>query len=144
MRGFKWKGARLAALGLLAACGVALALSTEISMAGDSKEKQVTLTDKDNGSKQKLTQGDLLVLHLETQPGTGFGWTIAKRDKDQLTLLSKVLLNNPNMLPGGKAVQLFTFRAATVGTSDLELQYKRPFDKNKEPAKTFKVTVAIT
>jgi predicted secreted protein len=110
------RNTRLVVLGLVAACGVCLVLTTGMTMADEKEGKQVTLTDKNNNTKQKLSKGDLLVLHLETQPGTGFSWGIAKRDKDQLTLLSKVLLENPNMLPGGKTVQLYTFRATTVGT----------------------------
>src|SRR4051812_36857468 len=119
MKWFVPRNMRLAMLGLVLAGWVCLVLSTEVAMAGP----QVTLTDKDNDTKQKVAQGDLLVLHLETQPGTGFSWTLAKSDRDQLKLLSSVLLNNPNMLPGGKAVQVFTFRATAAGMSDLELQY---------------------
>ena len=115
----------------------------KVTVTIEQKSKQVTLTDKDNNSKQKLAQGDLLVVHLETQPGTGFSWTIAKCDKEQLPLLSSVLLNNPAMLPGAKAAQVLTFRGAAVGGGELELHYKRPFEKDKEPAKTFKVTVAV-
>jgi predicted secreted protein len=43
---------------------------------------------------------------------------------------------------GGKATMIFRFQAV-AGTSDLELHYKRPFEKDKKPAKTFKVTVEV-
>src|SRR5213075_211904 len=105
--------------------------------------KQVTLTDKDNNTKQKLSRGDTLVVHLETQPGTGFSWAVAGKAGERLPLLSGVLLENSDKLPGGKAVQVFTFRAASIGAGDLELHYRRPFEKDKEPAKTFKVVVTI-
>ena len=134
---------RLAKLGLMVTFGVCLLFATGVIMADEKESKQVTLIEKDNDTKQKLSRGDVLVVILETQPGTGYSWVIADREKDQLTLLGKVLLDHPDKLPGGKTAQLFTFRAATVGTSDLVLHYKRPFGKDKEPAKTFKVKVTI-
>ncbi len=143
MNGSQQRSTRLAALGLLLACAACLVLSRGMTMAGEKDAKQFTLTEKDNDTKQKLAPGDLVVLHLDTQPGTGFSWAVSQRNKDQLTLLSSVLLENPGMIPGGKAVQLFTFRAATVGTSDLELVYRRSFEKDKEPAKKFKITATI-
>jgi inhibitor of cysteine peptidase len=143
MKRLPQKDLRLAALGLAIVCGACLVRATETTMAGDKEIVQVTLTDKDTGAKQKLSQGQLLVVHLETQPGTGFGWVIAKCDKEELTLLSSVLLDNPNKLPGGKAAQVFTFRAAGAGASELELHYQRPFDKEMKSAKTFKITVAV-
>src|SRR5438093_1460345 len=115
MNWFQPRNTRRAALGLAVACGACLGLPMETTMADEKEAQQVTLTEKDNSTKQKLAQGGLLVVHLETQPGTGFSWVLAKSDKDHLPLLSSVLLNNPNMLPGGKAVQVFTFRGATVG-----------------------------
>ena len=138
------RGSCLAALGLLAACGFCLALAKEKIMADEKESTQITLTEKDNDTKPKLSLGDQLVVYLETQPGTGFSWVIAQNNKDQLTLLSKVLLENPNMVPGGKTIQVFTFRAAAAGKSDLELYYKRPFEKDKEPAKKFKASVTIS
>jgi inhibitor of cysteine peptidase len=69
---------------------------------------------------------------------------IAKNDTAQLAPQGK-----PTVVPGkkgvvgGKTTQVFAFKAAAAGTSNLELHYKRPFEKDKEPAKTFKVTVEV-
>ena len=44
---------------------------------------------------------------------------------------------------GGKAMTTFRFKAEAAGAGVLELHYKSPFEKDKEPAKTFKITVEI-
>src|SRR5215216_5710242 len=117
MKWFRPRNNCRAALGLVVACGACLVLTMETTMGAEEETRQVTLTDKDNNTKQKMSQGCVLVVHLETQPGTAFSWVVAKSDKEQLPLLSSVVLDNPAMVPGGKAVQVFTFQGAGAGTS---------------------------
>jgi len=138
---------RLAGLALALAGVVGMINTTRMAMADekdkDEKGRTVTLIEKDSGTKVKLATGDTLLVKLEMQAGTGFSWAIAKNDKEQLLQQGKVEIEKPSKLPGGKATQVFRFKAEKTGTSDLELQYKRPFEKDKEPARTFKVTVTI-
>jgi inhibitor of cysteine peptidase len=112
--------------------------------AQNADDKTTTLTEKDNGKKVQLKKGDALTLKLEMTAGTGYTWLVAKNNSEQLSPQGK-----PTVVPakkgvlGGKATQVFQFKADSPGASDLELHYKRPFEKDKEPAKTFKVTVEI-
>jgi predicted secreted protein len=39
--------------------------------------------------------------------------------------------------------QVFRFRAEARGAAALELEYKRPFEKDKAPARTVKLQVAV-
>jgi inhibitor of cysteine peptidase len=128
-------------------CVLALAVLSFLVSRGATKggeDKGTTLTEKDSGKKIELKKGDLLSLKLEMTAGTGFTWVIAKNETAQLAPQGK-----PTVIPakkgvvGGKATQVFQFKAAAEGTSDLELHYRRPFEKDKEPAKTFKVTVEV-
>jgi len=138
--------------------------------AKDDKNAKVvtlTITEKmfnDKAGKQKLTRGEILEIKLEAQPGTGFGWEIAKNDRTLLEPLGKPTLERPAKKkddkdkadkdaadkadkdkgePGSIELQVFRFRAVAAGTNDLELHYKRPFEKDKAPTKTYKLSIQI-
>jgi inhibitor of cysteine peptidase len=116
-----------------------------LSRAEDEKgEKPVTLTEKDTGGSVKLTKGALLEVKLPSTAGTGYTWQIVKNNPEQLVLQGRSQIIRPDKkVVGGKQTQLFRFKAEWVGTSDLEIVYRRPFEKGKTPAKTFSVTVTI-
>ena len=44
---------------------------------------------------------------------------------------------------GGGGRQIFEFQALEPGRSELELVYRRPFEKDVKPAQTFKITFDI-
>lgn len=121
---------------------VVLVLLSSWSTAGDARGTM--LTEKDNNKKVKLDKGSVLSVRLAGNPTTGFQWVIDKNDKQVLSPQGK-----PEYKPekkgviGGGGHFTFRFKAEQAGTSDLVLEYKRPFEKDKEPAKTFKVSVTV-
>ena len=120
-----------------------LALAVHLESAAMAYDgKTVTVTQKDSGSKIKLGKGDILIVRLEAQAGTAYRWTIAKNNADVLKAPAKPMNDDPDK-PGGKFTQTFRFDALTVGTSVLELQYARSFDKDKAAAKIFKLNVTV-
>jgi inhibitor of cysteine peptidase len=129
-------------------CSRALALGVA-TITGDlslqaAGDKAVTVTDKDNDTKVKLPKGQTLLVKLPMQAGTGFLWEVAKVNKDHLKQQGKYETEKPDKkVVGGKVSQVYRFKAEAAGTSDLELHYKRPFEKDKPPAKTFKITVVV-
>ena len=128
-----------------------LALAGTIWLAGRSVAttagdggKTVTVTLKENDKKVKLGKGDTLELKLEALPSAGYSWQVAKQNDKQLKLQGKPTYERPEKkVIGAKVKQVFRFKAAAAGASDLELVYRRPFEKDKPPAKTFKLHVTI-
>lgn len=118
---------------------------TPLVRATDEKvEKTLILTDKDTGSSVKLAKGAFLEVKLPATAGTGFTWQIVKNNPEQLVLQGRSQIIRPEKkVIGGRQTQLFRFKAEWIGTSDLEIVYRRPFEKGKAPAKTFSVTVTI-
>jgi inhibitor of cysteine peptidase len=107
------------------------------------KDKAVTVTDKDKG-KVTVPKGGALVVKLPITTGTGYTWVIAKNNADQLKPAGKPMIEKPaKPVPGAKTTQVFRFDASAAGTSELTLEYKRPFEKDKPPAKTYKITVKV-
>jgi inhibitor of cysteine peptidase len=128
---------------------VALGLAVLVGGAGraddpQEKGKTVTVTEMDKDAKVKLAKGDTLVLKLGMRSGTGFTWAVGKGDDARLKPLGKPTTEKPKKpLPGGPVIQVFRFEAVAAGDARLEMWYKRPFEKDKEPAKKFTVAVTI-
>jgi inhibitor of cysteine peptidase len=104
----------------------------------------VTVTAKGKEGTVKLTRGEALELKLDYTGGTGFTWEVAKIDKGKLKPQGKPTVEQPKQpRPGAKTKQVFRFTAEAAGKTDLELVYKRPFEKDKPPAKTYRLAVEI-
>jgi predicted secreted protein len=77
-------------------------------------------------------------------PSAGYSWQVAKQNEEQLKLQGKPTFEKPDKkVIGGKVTQVFRFKAEAAGTSSLELEYKRPFEKDKPAAKKFKLNVTV-
>jgi predicted secreted protein len=87
---------------------------------------------------------------------TGYTWTVSQHDKAFLDfkelddnqykeLVEKgVLKNESHVMPGGIEKRVFEFHPLSIGTTKVELQYVRKFEKPPMPAKKFFVTVTIS
>jgi predicted secreted protein len=113
---------------------------------------EITITEKDNESKVKITSGGILILKLKANLTTGYAWHIVRNNPNLLELLGE-----PDVEPiaedtkkekiplvGEPQYLVFRFRAQSSGTNTLELHYFRIFEKKKiKPSKTFKITVLL-
>lgn len=125
--------------------GLVIGLLTTGVLAGED-EKIKTLTDKDSGTKIKIAKGTMVVLKLPATPTAGYSWAIVKNNPEQFTLQGKSEFTpNKKGVIGGNSTQIFRFKAegAPNSFSELELVYRRPFEKGKPPEKTFKLEVEI-
>jgi inhibitor of cysteine peptidase len=130
---------------LLTASLLALTLAAQARPADTDEPKGKThaLTEKNGGETLKLKKGDTITLTLPSNPTTGFRWQVVRVNPELVALDGK-----PSYKPaakgliGGGGRQTFTFKAADVGWSQLELYYWRGFEKGKNPpAKKFSLTV---
>jgi predicted secreted protein len=132
----------LAAAALLLGCGLALHAVLADDPAAPNPQP-VVVTSREHPEQVNVNKGGMLYVKLETQPGTGFGWKIAKNDPTVLAPEGVAMLEPDKSLPGGTEWQVFRFHAVAAGADDLEMHYMRAFDPAKPPAKTFRVRVNI-
>ena len=135
---------RIKTLGLALAALTACSLALTATAAGG---KTLTITDaelKKPDVKVTLPKGDKLEVKLAANPTTGFTWVIASKEDPVLKSAGK-----PEYVPdkkgevGGGGKQTFTFTAEAAGETVVEMHYKRPFEKDKEPAKVYKFKVLV-
>jgi inhibitor of cysteine peptidase len=102
----------------------------------------VVITDQDDGKDIELPAGDTLVLRLTSNPSTGYSWAI-KGDPSPLKLVkssTKKTGQNGHAV-GAPVTQEFRLTAVSAGMASLTLEYRRPWEHNVAPAKTFQVRV---
>lgn len=107
----------------------------------------VAVNAADSGRRLHMTEGQTLVVRLETNPSSGYQWTPAPFNQAVLRQLG-----NPDYtpdpraaaVPGGRGVTAFRFAADHPGRTQLTLNYRRPTEKSSLPAKTMILDVSVS
>ena len=121
-----------------------LSIAVLTGCAGQQKPV-VSLDDADDCSPLKLTQGQELVLTLPSNPTTGFRWELRNPAAGVLRRLGPEVYSNPddNGLVGSGGESTWRFRADASGDDRLELVYRRPWEKDAEPAESFSCAIQV-
>jgi inhibitor of cysteine peptidase len=108
-----------------------------------TRRRGVLLEEPDSGSIIYLLQGDALSVRLPANPTTGYTWSIAANAPSVLQSAGDPRYEPPAASrPGAGGFQSFEFRVAGGGAALLQLVYRRPFEKDAPPARTWSVFVA--
>jgi len=134
-----------------AATGTALVLASWLLAVGCTSPLRavepsgdVVVTERDAGGEVGITRGATLIVRLSAQLGTGYSWQISENDPSHLRLLGPPSLERSgNDQPGATQEQVFRFVAEKPGTTPLMLRYRRPWEPDAPPARTFSVHVRI-
>ena len=102
----------------------------------------VIVTAQENGKEVDLPQGATLLVRLEANPTTGYTWTV-KSDPSPLKLVKSSYKKNNSAghAAGAPSMQELRLIAASSGVVSLDLEYRRPWEFNAAPAKTFRIQV---
>lgn len=115
------------------------------SLMESDKEADKEVNENYNGQTLKVTAGETFVLSLDSNPTTGYDWSVAASwDEKVLNLLDKGYQQSGNsqlMGQGGKSY--WKFKALQAGTTDLKLVYARPWE-SVQPQKTFQINIVVT
>lgn len=104
----------------------------------------LNLRKEDNGKQIKLSMNEEIVISLESNPTTGYNWTVANVDTNILEQTGKVEFEARSRKLGSPGKQIFRFRSTTAGKTALKLIYHRPWEKETAPLDTFLVEINVT
>ena len=90
-----------------------------------------------------LPVGQVIELRLKENPTTGFQWSFAKEGAPSCKVLGDVFVPSGNK-PGAGGEHTWQIKAVRLGTCDLQLVYRRPFEPSAESAKSFTFHVQVT
>ncbi len=104
----------------------------------------MVVTEADADKPIQVSIGQTLQLRLPSNPTTGYSWN-AQQTPAELQLDQSAYAADPQgkNLAGAGGYQTIEFAAKFAGTGELKLEYRRPWEKDVPPAKTFSVTVTV-
>lgn len=123
----------------IALAGVLFCLILFLGCGGRS---EVEINAGDSGGQVMLEMGQTLVLSLESNPTTGYGWEIAEIDEAILKQIHHEYEPDRPILEGSGGRDIWHFRAEAKGRMTLTLNYLRPWEE-AEPIQTFSVEVVV-
>ena len=107
----------------------------------------INLNENNNGQDYSLAVGQTFILSLPSNPSTGYSWDFAQIYDNKLLELTadNAYLDKENtgdLTVGQGGRSYWKFKALQNGTTELNLQYARPWE-SRQPAQTFKITINI-
>jgi inhibitor of cysteine peptidase len=109
-----------------------------------SGPQTVILTSADNGNKVVVREGGQVIIHLESNPSTGYTWEAKDLDTTMFQQVGDAVFTSSNPgLVGSAGILVLTFQAIKPGSSTLTLVYHRPWETGVDPVNSFSVTVRI-
>jgi inhibitor of cysteine peptidase len=120
-----------------------LVLLTPLFFPAISLAEKISLTESSAQSTVNLMLGDDLVITLTGNPTTGYIWEKVKGSKKMLQQQGDYQYTKSGSKLGAGGIFIFSFKAIAPGTAKLRLIYRRPFEKNVKPLRTYDVTVII-
>lgn len=127
---------------------VAEAADAAAAPAADAKaaSKTYEMTRDDNGKTLKVKVGDVIRVKLKSNRTTGYSWALTGKTDAKVLKSGEVeykVDEHPAGMVGVGGNDFCTFTALAPGKTDISLGYARPWEKDKEPAQAFKLTVEV-
>ncbi|MGV9680554.1 protease inhibitor I42 family protein [Nocardia sp. NPDC003482] len=128
---------------LAAGATTAAAAGPVPTLASPISEPILVGTDGD-GQSQALTVGQELAVALPDNPSTGYQWQLREVDQNVLAQEGDPQFRpGANPMPGSPGTVVWTFTAASPGTTKLTLVSVRPWEQGAAPAQQFSLNVTV-
>ena len=145
---------------IIAIAALALASSAQSSSPPPEPPPppEINISAQDNGRRAQLREGEALVISLEANPSTGYGWEVERADLAAQGTPMLVQTGDEFLAPeprggpryleetpsfpllGAPTTQVLRFQAVREGKTSLSLAYRRPWE-DVPPIDTFSLQV---
>lgn len=132
--------ARVAAILLL---GILLVSGVACGSASDD----VCVTASCSGKDVEVAVGGSVTVTLDSNPSTGLSWALVENSDESVLqeaghqYVPPESDGTPVVGKGGE--EIWVFNALKEGTSNISMEYKRPWEEDAEPAEIFELTVVV-
>lgn len=114
-----------------------------LSGCAQSSKEAKKVIEKDNGKFVELKIGNTLIAELPGNPTTGYTWEVAECDPSVLKFAGEPGYKTNTNYIGSPGKITLKFKAAAAGRTGLKLVYRRPWEKDIAPVKTYRITVDV-
>lgn len=109
--------------------------------------KMLRANESDNGRTVKLVAGESLEIALAENPTTGYRWQRAKQTAEEAgspcPFAQDAYEPGRAGMPGAGGIHWWQFNAVEPGACKIELEYRRSWEKDKPPERTFRIQVEV-
>jgi inhibitor of cysteine peptidase len=95
-----------------------------------------------NGREVTLAMGDVMEITLEENPSTGYRWDLKVKPEPACSQV-KNWFKATGGPPGSGGTHHWQFQAVRPGAAEINLEYRRPWEKDTPPRETFKLRVQV-
>ena len=120
--------------------------ATDAKADAKAASKTYEMTRDDNGKTLKVKVGDVIRVKLKSNRTTGYSWALTGKTDAKILKSGEVeykVDEHPAGMVGVGGNDYCTFTALAPGKTEISLGYARPWEKDKEPAQAFKLTVEV-
>jgi len=129
---------------------VLAAIAVAVPMACGPKKVQplvqippaLKIAQTDNGKILDVERGRRIEIALRGNPSTGYQWMLMKKAAG-VGQLGQPAFKPDSKQIGAPGLETLRFRAIRSGRSVIALGWRRPWEKNVPPARTFSVTLIV-
>jgi predicted secreted protein len=117
-----------------------LMLSQSTLLAADAT---ITVTKDQGGREIALKVGNILLIELPGKGGTGYHWSVEATGAPYLKLLDQTTRQLKEGRLGGPVMQVWRFKAAQPGATEIKLAYYRPWEGVGKAVDHFRLKLRI-
>ena len=140
---------KLILIGVVAVISILLLACSPTSKQASVEVPLDDFTNQNHISREvTVNAGDSFTLTLGSNPTTGFTWPDEAQIGDQTVLQQtdhKLVVpeSEPPPPPGTPGKEVWTFKALKKGTSEVSMDYSRPWEGGEKGVWTFTLTVVV-
>lgn len=118
---------------------------SEISNPGNSGGNITIVTEDDSGGTIKVPVGGILQIELAGAGSTGHRWYFDVLDEKHMKIIDKYTRKiTQEKIEGAPVMGIWKLMTQKIGTTYVEMVYRRSWEKDVAPAGRFTMTVEIT
>ena len=123
--------------------GLVIVGSLLVGCAGEADS--LKLDADSNAGKAVLAQTGILAVTLVSNPSTGYTWSVVSVDNSILVQQGDPVFaqTNQNNVVGSWGTETFRFKGMALGKTQLVLGYRRAWQKDEVPIRTFQVEIEV-
>jgi inhibitor of cysteine peptidase len=123
----------------------ALLLLLTLLLTGCNSTNEVKLDIGDSGSQVEVKKGQVLAISLESNPTTGYRWEVMKINETMLKQVgeSEFISSQSGDVVGAGGVEVLRFETVGVGTTYLELAYRRFWEEDVTPLLLYTLSIVV-
>jgi len=113
-----------------------------ITMPTVCRSAEITINDSSCGTDQIFKTGNSLILRLPANPTTGYSWQVTNLPAS-LRKAGEPTYQPDSSMIGSGGTSIYKFETITAGKGNLNLVYRRPWEKG-QPVKSCAIKITVS